>query len=81
MAKTTDVRLSGKFLPASQPDMPTMIWLPEIAEQAENFENFFNMPNNKIRSMRNIWLLNYRNQGGSDHCESYDMDVSKIVRS
>jgi hypothetical protein len=22
--------------------MPTLIWLPEIAEQAENFEAFFN---------------------------------------
>ena len=32
------------------------------------------MPNNKIRSLRNIWLLNYRNQGGSDHCDSYELD-------
>lgn len=56
--------------------MPTLIWLPEIAEQAENFEGFFNMKDNKIRSLRNVWLLNYRNQGGSDHCNSYDMDVN-----
>lgn len=54
-----------------------MIWLPELAEQAENFEKFFSMPNTKIRSLRNIWLLNYRNQGSSDHVNgknSYDMD-------
>lgn len=76
LVSTGEVKLAGKFLPCSQPDMPTMIWLPEIAEQAENFEKFFSMPNTKIRSLRNIWLLNYRNQGGSDHCNSYDMDVS-----
>jgi hypothetical protein len=38
-----------------------MIWLPEIAEQAENFEAFFNQPHSKVRNLRNVWLLNYRN--------------------
>ena len=61
--------------------MPTMIWLPELCEEASNFESFFNMPNTKIRSLRNIWLLNYRNQGTSDHSHSYDMDVSPPLYS
>lgn len=61
LVSSSEVKLTGKFLPCSQPDMPTMIWLPEIAEQAENFEKFFSMPDSKIRSLRNIWLLNYRN--------------------
>mmetsp|Transcript_70868 Transcript_70868/g.98174 ORF Transcript_70868/g.98174 Transcript_70868/m.98174 type:complete len:135 (+) Transcript_70868:252-656(+) len=29
---------------------------------------------NKVRDVRNVWLLNYRNQGDSDHHNSYDMD-------
>lgn len=79
MVATHEVKLAGKFLPCSKPDMPTMIWLPEIAEQAENFESFFSMENTKIRGLRNIWLLNYRNQGGSDHNDSYDMEVRKCI--
>lgn len=51
-----------------------MIWLPELVEPAENFKPFFTNPANKISSVRNVWLLNYRNQGGSDYHHSYDMD-------
>ena len=53
-----------------------MIWLPELVEPAENFKPFFTRPDNKITSVRNVWLLNYRNQGGSDHHTSFDMEVS-----
>jgi pimeloyl-ACP methyl ester carboxylesterase len=51
-------------------------------EPAENFQTFFNRKDNKIRDVRNVWLLNYRNQGGSDHHDSYDMDClsNDIVR-
>jgi len=41
--------------------LPTMIWLPELVEPAENFSKFFNNPKNKISTVRNVWLLNYRN--------------------
>jgi len=51
-----------------------MIWLPEITEPAENFKKFFGERKNKVLDVRNIWLLNYRNQGGSDHHGSYDME-------
>ena len=51
-----------------------MIWLPEIIEPADNFAKFFNRPDNKISEIRNVWCLNYRNQGTSDHNDSYDMD-------
>ena len=56
--------------------------MPELTEPAENFSTFFNRPDNKIKSVRNVWLLNYRNQGGSDHHHSYDMDcvTDDIVR-
>jgi pimeloyl-ACP methyl ester carboxylesterase len=59
-----------------------MIWLPELVEPAENFESFFNRADNKIRDVRNVWLLNYRNQGNSDHHDSYDMEemAADIVR-
>jgi len=67
-------------LPSSGKDMPTLIWLPDLVEQAENFEKFFADPNSKVRQVRNIWLLNYWNQGSSDHHESYDMtDVSNDI--
>lgn len=65
-----------------QQDLPTMIWLPELIEPAENFQTFFENPKNKITQVRNVWLLNYRNQGASDHHESYDMEElsNDIVR-
>ena len=59
-----------------------MIWLPEITEPAENFSKFFSERKNKILDVRNVWLLNYRNQGGSDHHHSYDMEemTADIIR-
>lgn len=74
VTKSEDVKLSGTFLPSRGVDMPTMIWLPELIEPAENFTPFFTNPKNKILNVRNVWLLNYRNQGGSDYHHSYDMD-------
>jgi len=69
-------------LPGRQKDLPTLIWLPEIVESANNFEQFFMRKDNKVRDVRNVWLLNYRNQGDSDHHTSYDMDhiADDIVR-
>lgn len=62
--------------------MPTLIWLPELVEPSSNFESFFSRADNKVRDLRNVWLLDYRNQGASDHHESYSMeDMSNdIVR-
>ena len=79
---TNAVKLRGTFLQGKQSDLPTMIWLPELTEPAENFEAFFNDSKNKVRQVRNVWLLNYRNQGDSDHHHSYDMDEisNDIVR-
>lgn len=79
---TNAVKLRGTFLEGRQPDLPTMIWLPELTEPAENFEPFFSDKQNKVRHLRNVWLLNYRNQGDSDHHNSYDMDdiSNDIVR-
>ena len=73
-----DVELRGTFVPARKPDMPTMIWLPEMTEKAGNFEHFLNKPGNKIRDVRNVWLLNYRNTGTSDHHDSFHLHVSKV---
>ena len=65
-----------------QTDLPTMIWLPELLEPAENFSSFFGMRSNKILDVRDVWMLNYRNQGASDHHASYDMDdiAADIIR-
>lgn len=59
-----------------------MIWLPELIEPAANFAPFFDTPRNKILQQRNVWLLDYRNQGESDFFPSYDMEdmTNDVVR-
>jgi pimeloyl-ACP methyl ester carboxylesterase len=71
---TNDVKLKGKFLKSRKPDMPTLIWLPEVMDPVENFEKFFNDPKNRVLDYRNVWLLNPRNFGDSDHHDSFSMD-------
>ena len=74
------MQLRGTFLQGSKPDLPTMIWLPELIEPAANFASFFDTPRNKILQQRNVWLLDYRNQGESDFYPSYNMeDMSNDV--
>lgn len=76
------MQLRGKLIPSKTEDAPTLIWLPDLIEPAENFEKFFTRPTNKVTKVRNVWLLNYRNFGSSDHHSSFDLnDFSKdIVR-
>jgi pimeloyl-ACP methyl ester carboxylesterase len=59
-----------------------MLWFSDLVEPASNFKNFFDQPDNKILNYRNVWLLDIRNMGDSDHHESFDMfDISDdIVR-
>jgi len=71
---TKDVKLRGTLLPARGVDKPVMIWLGDILEPASNFSGFFNRECNKVRDQRNVWLLDYRNQGESDHHNSYDLE-------
>jgi hypothetical protein len=63
--------LRGTFLEGRNKDLPTLIWLPDLIEPAENFHKFFSRDNNKIKDVRNVWLLNYRNFGDSDHHDSF----------
>ena len=56
--------------------MPTMIWFADLVEPAENFKEFFARPDNKILDVRNVWLLDIRNMGNSDHHASFAMEVS-----
>lgn len=67
----TKVRLRGKFLKCRTPDMPTLIWLPEILENIENYEEFFTNPEHGILNYRNVWMLYPRNFGDSDHHQSF----------
>jgi pimeloyl-ACP methyl ester carboxylesterase len=60
--------------------MPTMLWFPEVMEPAENWEKWFKLPENKILDYRNVWLLNPRNFGDSDHHSSFDLEeVSRDI--
>lgn len=51
-----------------------MIWFSDLLEPCSNFEKFFRSEGNKILGVRNVWLLDYRNMGESDHHESFDLD-------
>lgn len=60
--------------------MPTMLWFPEVLEPAENWERWFNKPENMILDYRNVWILNGRNFGDSDHHDSFDLeDISHDI--
>lgn len=69
------VKLRGKFIPGRAADLPTMIWLADLLEPAENFSTFFEREDNKILNYRNVWLVNYRNFGDSDHHDSFALEV------
>jgi len=62
--------------------MPVLIWLPDLIESADNFAKFFTTPANAVTQVRNVWLLNYRNQGSSDHHPSFTMEeiADDIIR-
>ena len=70
------MRLRGTFLKGRHADLPTMIWLSDLVEPCENFQKFFNREDNKVKDYRNVWLLNYRNMGDSDHHDSFALEVS-----
>ncbi len=59
-----------------------MIWLSDLVEPCENFKPFFDERKNKVLDVRNVWLLDYRNFGESDHHDSFDMDdvAQDIIR-
>ncbi len=71
---TDKVRLRGKFLKSRNEDMPTMLWFPEVMEPAENWEKWFSRKDNSILDCRNVWLVNPRNFGNSDHHSSFDLE-------
>jgi len=57
-----------------------MIWFSDLVEPVENFIPFFSAPEHKILDIRNVWLLNIRNMGDSDHHGSFDMaDISNDI--
>jgi hypothetical protein len=68
------VELRGTFLKGRRADLPTMIWFSDLVEPVENFAPFFAKENHKILETRNVWLLNIRNMGDSDHHESFAME-------
>ncbi len=76
--ETDKVKLRGRFLQGRQADLPTMIWLSDLLEPSENFSAFFHRPDNKVLDVRNVWLLNYRNFGDSDHHESFSLEVQTL---
>lgn len=53
-----------------------------MLEPAQNFTKFFTREDNKVRDNRNVWLVNPRNFGGSDHHDSFSMEdmTNDIVR-
>lgn len=77
---TTDVQLRGTFLQGRKADLPTMLWFSDLVEPASNFKKFFEMDGNKILDVRNVWLVDIRNMGESDHHTSFAMeDISNDI--
>jgi hypothetical protein len=74
---TDSVELRGTFLKGKRTDLPTMIWFSDLVEPVENHKAFFEQEGSKVLDVRNVWLLDYRNMGNSDHHESFSMDVSQ----
>lgn len=72
------MELRGTFLQGRRPDLPTMIWFSDLIEPSENFKKFFEMEGSKVLDVRNVWLLDYRNMGNSDHHASFAMGVSLL---
>jgi pimeloyl-ACP methyl ester carboxylesterase len=72
--ESNKVKIRGKFLKSRNHDMPTLLFFPDVLEPAENFEKWFMNPLNKTLEYRNVWLLNPRNFGDSDHHDSYEME-------
>ena len=56
-----------------------MIWLADLLEPSENFQKFFTREDNKILDYRNVWLVNYRNFGDSDHHDSFALEVRNFT--
>ena len=56
-----------------------MLWFSDLVEPASNFKKFFEMDGNKILDVRNVWLVDIRNMGESDHHSSFAMEVSLII--
>lgn len=74
------VKLKGNFLKSRRPDMPTMLFFPELLSQVDSYTKFFSDPNHGILNYRNVWLLNPRNTGDSDHHDSFELqDVADDV--
>lgn len=71
---TEKVRIRGKFIKSRNTDMPTMLWFPEVLEPSENWEKWFSRSDNKVLDYRNVWVLNPRNFGDSDHHNSFDLE-------
>jgi len=71
---TDSVELRGTFLKGKRADLPTMIWFSDLVEPAANHKAFFEQQGSKVLDVRNVWLLDYRNMGHSDHHASFSMD-------
>jgi len=78
--ETDKVKLRGTFIQGRQGDLPTLIWLSDLLEPSENFQKFFTRPDNKVLDVRNVWLVNTRNFGDSDHHDSFSLEVSQEFR-
>ena len=75
------MKLRGTLLKGRNADLPTLIWLSDVVEPCENFTKFFERADNKVRDVRNVWLLNYRNMGDSDHHDSFALEVIQFIET
>jgi pimeloyl-ACP methyl ester carboxylesterase len=67
------VNLRAHFLQGRAKDLPTLLWFADLCEPVANFKSFFLKPENKILNYRNVWLIDHRNFGESDHHKSFGL--------
>jgi len=56
------------------------LMFPEVMDPVENLEKWFLLPHNRVLDYRNVWLLNPRNFGDSDHHPSFELgDIANDI--
>jgi len=70
---TRNVALRGTYIKGNFDDLPNLIFFPEMCDPSTNWIQFFTNPENKFLNYRNVWLVDPRNFGNSDHHPSFDL--------
>lgn len=69
---TKDVTLRGLRLKGNYEDLPNMIFFTDLFDTVESWMPFFMNEKHRILDSRNVYIVNPRNFGLSDRCDTLD---------